>query len=88
MKTARLDVRITEEQKNNYQYAASLSNYSSLTEFVVAAIDQFSEKVIREHEIMELTKRDREIFVEALLNPPEPNEKLRKAAEKYQKSME
>jgi uncharacterized protein (DUF1778 family) len=30
-----------------------------------------------------LSEKDRELFVAALLNPPAPNEKLRKAARRY-----
>jgi len=36
-----------------------------------------------EPRVIELTARDQKIFVQALLNPPKPNEKLRKAAKRY-----
>jgi hypothetical protein len=34
---------------------------------------------------MELTARDREVFFNALLNPPAPSEKLLQAVERYRK---
>jgi uncharacterized protein (DUF1778 family) len=39
-------------------------------------------QAIQEKEIMLLSKKDQEVFVEALLNPPEPSEKLRLAAQR------
>ena len=40
-------------------------------------------KALDEHGVIELTARDQKVFVQALLNPPKPNEKLRKAAKRY-----
>jgi uncharacterized protein (DUF1778 family) len=36
---------------------------------------------------MVLSRKDQEVFVEALFNPPEPSEKLRLAAQRYKKNM-
>jgi uncharacterized protein (DUF1778 family) len=41
------------------------------------------EEGLDEHGVIELTARDQKVFVRALLNPPKPNEKLRKAAKRY-----
>lgn len=38
---------------------------------------------IREHETLSLNQKSREIFVEALLNPPKPNEKAVAAARRF-----
>ena len=38
---------------------------------------------IREHETWALTDEDRDLFVTALLNPPEPNKRMRAAAARY-----
>ncbi|MFM6727175.1 MAG: DUF1778 domain-containing protein [Dolichospermum sp.] len=43
--------------------------------------------MIQENEIMILSRKDQEIFVEALVNPPEPSEKLRLAAQRYKKNI-
>lgn len=42
---------------------------------------------IQEYEIMTLSRRDQEVFVEALLNPPAPSAKLRAAAQSYKQKM-
>jgi uncharacterized protein (DUF1778 family) len=36
---------------------------------------------------MVLSRKDQEVFVEALLNPPEASHKLRLAAQRYKKNM-
>lgn len=37
--------------------------------------------------LLKLSKNDREVFVNALLNPPEPGEKLRDSAKRYKQRM-
>lgn len=44
-------------------------------------------QAIQEKEIMLLSKKDQEVFVEALLNPPKPSGKLQLAAQRYKKNM-
>jgi uncharacterized protein (DUF1778 family) len=44
-----------------------------------------STKDLRKHEVMTFSVRDCEVFVAALLNPPAPSPRLRKAVERYQK---
>jgi len=39
--------------------------------------------VVQEHTTIDLSVRNQRAFVEALRNPPEPNEALRKAAKAY-----
>ena len=36
---------------------------------------------------MVLSRKDQEVFVEELFNPPEPSEKLRIASQRYKKNM-
>jgi uncharacterized protein (DUF1778 family) len=81
-KTARLEARVTEEQKELFSKAATLLG-RSLSDFVVTCVYETATRTLREHEIMTLSARDREIFVSALLNPPEPGARLRKAAQRY-----
>ena len=38
--------------------------------------------------LKQLADADKRVFVEAILNPPEPNEKLRVAAERYRQEVE
>ncbi len=81
-KNARLEARITPEQKEFFLKAAALTG-RSLTDFVVASVQENATRAVREHETMILSVRDREAFVTALLNPPAPGGRLRKAARHY-----
>jgi len=81
-RSARLEARITLEQKDLLNRAAALLG-RSLTEFVVTSAYETATRTIREHEAMLLSERDRKVFVSALLNPPAPGARLRKAARRY-----
>jgi uncharacterized protein (DUF1778 family) len=78
----RLEARITAEQKALFERAASLSE-RTLTDFVVSSVQAAAEEVIRRHDTIVLSPRDSVRFVEALLNPPQPNDALRAAARRH-----
>ncbi len=82
IKTARLEARLTNEQKRLLQHAADLTG-RSLTEFVVSSAQEVAARTVREHEVLALSGRDRHVFVEALLRPNPPSKRLRKAARRY-----
>ncbi len=84
-KPERLEARITREQKQLIEHAAELEG-RSITDFVVASAQSAARQVIQDHEILKLTARDREIFVQALLNPPKPTGKLRQAVHRYKEA--
>ena len=81
-KRERLEARVSPEQKALIQRAAALTG-RSLTDFVVSSAQAAAEETIRTHEVIRLSARDTEILIEALLNPPEPNEALREAARRH-----
>ena len=81
-RNARLEARITAEQKDLLSRAAALVG-RSLTDFVVTSAYETAVRTIREHQAMVLRERDRKLFVGALLKPPAPSARLRKAARRY-----
>lgn len=83
---ARLEARISLEQKALLQRAAVLSG-RSLSEFVVASAQEAASRVIQEHETIRLNRSEQVAFVTALLNPPAPGKRLRQAAAAYRKQM-
>jgi uncharacterized protein (DUF1778 family) len=89
MKTAiktRFDARLTGEQKALFEQAAQLSGSRSLTEFVLAAAAREADRVIGDNQVRLLSSQaDKAVFFKALLNPPVPNDRLKKAAAKYKK---
>ena len=86
VRSARLEARISVEQKTVLQQAATLSG-RTLSEFVVASAQEAADRVIQEHETIRLSRAEQIAFVNALLNPPPPNVRLRKAAAAYRKQM-
>ena len=81
-KTARLEARITAAQKALFEKAAALQG-RSLTDFVVHSVQEQATQIVRAHELMTLSARDTQAFVAALLDVPEPGERLRQAASRY-----
>ncbi len=85
-KIERLEARISKEQKELFQRAADIQG-RSLTDFVISSVLDAAKRAIQEHEMMALSVRDREVFVEALLSPAQPSDKLRTAAQRYKQNM-
>ena len=75
----RIDVRISKEQKERIKSASELSGFKSLTEFIVYTTSKEANRIIEENSMILKSLEDKKIFVEALLNPTLPNEKLKKA---------
>jgi uncharacterized protein (DUF1778 family) len=78
----RLEVRITSAQKRLIERAAELRG-TSVTDFVVSNIQVAAVETVKEFESLFLRDEAREIFVKALLNPPEPNEALKAATARH-----
>lgn len=84
-KTERFETRIPAHEKEYFRRAANLQGVS-LADFMRVACQEKAERVFQQQELIELSRRDRERFVKALLNPPEPNEALLAAAKLYRES--
>jgi uncharacterized protein (DUF1778 family) len=82
----RLESRVTAEQKRLIEQAAALQG-RSLTDFVLSSVLDAAKRTIEEHQRLELSLRDSEAFVEALLNPPAPNDRLRESVGHYRQAM-
>ena len=82
--TQRLEARVSAEQKLLFQRAAALRGVS-LTDFMIESMREAAVETVEKHDRMRLTAAERRLFVEALLNPPAPNEALRSATKRYYK---
>lgn len=78
----RLEARLTLEQKRHIEEAARLKG-TSVSAFVVLSADEAAVRTIREQQVLILNEQSREIFVNALLNPPSPGKRLLRAAKRY-----
>ena len=81
-RSARPEARVSAAQKRLLQQAAALSGRTR-SEFVVASAQDAAWRVIAEHASMLLSREGQLVFVQALLNPPEPNARLQRAADAY-----
>ena len=79
----RLDARVTSEEKRLFERAAALTGRST-TGFVISSVLEAARRVIRDHETVELSRRDSETLVATFLDAPEPNEALSRAARHYE----
>lgn len=81
--SARFDTRLPKDQKDFFEYAATLGGYRNLTEFVIHSVEVIAKEIVEKHNSILASKQDQEIFFKALMNPPKPNAKLKKAAMRY-----
>jgi uncharacterized protein (DUF1778 family) len=84
----RIDIRINKEQKELIKLACDLSGFKNLTEFVVFCINKEANQIIIERNQVLKSIEDKKIFLNAILNPPPPNSKLKKAQLNYLKFLE
>lgn len=84
LRTERSEARLLPEQKRRIERAASLKGLS-LSDFIVQHADEAAIKTIQLHTGWALEDRDREVFVQALLNPPKPNATMKAAVKRYKK---
>ena len=77
-RATRLGFRVDAETKKLVQRAAALER-RSLTDFCLTALTQATRETISRHESLVLSQRDREVFFEALIHPPELNPRLKRA---------
>ena len=81
-RSRRLELRLAPDEKEIIDRAAALSG-SNTTDFVRSTMLATSREAIRAHEVIGLTAEGSRIFVEALMDPPEPNEHLRDLAKGF-----
>ena len=77
----RLDARVTPEEKELLQEAANAKGLS-LTAFLTSSATDAALKVLKERHVIELGRKDQQLFAEAMLNPTKPNARLQAVAKK------
>ena len=81
---ARIEARISVEAKALIQRAVDIEG-TTLTDFISKSAQAAAQNVIETNQTLKLGIEDSKAFVEAILNPAEPNEALKKAAARYKK---
>jgi uncharacterized protein (DUF1778 family) len=81
-RTERLEARVTPEEKEFLQRAAEAAG-QSLTDFMLTHLHRAAHEIELEMRVMLLSAADTRRVAEALIEPPEPTEALRRAAQRY-----
>ena len=85
--TERLEARISADKKSLLKNAAELSG-RTLTDFVISSAYEAAVRIIQEYQQLHLTAVDRDVFIQALLNPPKASNNLLKTVDQYKKNVE
>lgn len=85
--TARLEARLPASVYATVKRAAELKG-RSITDFVVSAAHDAARKAIEEEEIIRLSAQDQLLFAQSLIEPPQPNDALRRAKALHAKNVE
>ena len=80
----RLETRVTADQKSLIERAAALQG-RTVTDFVLTSVQEAARRAIEEHQRLDLSVRDSEAFVEALLTPKPVNDRLRDTVRRYRR---
>ncbi len=78
----RLEARITAEQKALIQRAAELQG-RSVTDYIIASVQESARRTLDSHETIVLSAADSRTFVDALLDPPAVNARLKDSVRRY-----
>jgi len=76
--SARLEARISSELQALLRRAAEIQG-RTMTDFIVAAVQDAAHRTIAETEVIRLSMADQESFARALLEPEKPSPALRRA---------
>jgi uncharacterized protein (DUF1778 family) len=85
-RSERFDARLSPDDKQLLDRAAELTG-RSLSEFVLTSAREAAQRTIERYEVMVLRDpRDQAAFIEAMLNPPAPSRRLRRAFQRYRRA--
>ncbi len=80
-KRQRIDIRLSDADKNMIDEAAMLTN-QTVTQFIVSCASARAAEVIEQQRRIALSRESWERVMDAINNPAEPNERLKQAAKR------
>ncbi|MFO0978781.1 MAG: DUF1778 domain-containing protein [Planctomycetaceae bacterium] len=86
-KSARIEARVSQEQKELIERAAAFSG-RTVSDFVLAHAELAAKKLIEEREKLQLDQAQSRMLVDALLAPGKPNRKLKGAMARHRKQVQ
>ena len=79
LKKQRIDLRLNEDDKHMIEEAAAMTN-QSISQFMVSTASERAAEVIDQHRRLLLNKESWSLVMDAITNPPAPNDRLKRAA--------
>ncbi|WP_241606577.1 DUF1778 domain-containing protein [Rosenbergiella epipactidis] len=79
LKKQRIDIRLNEDEKSLIEEAAAFRN-QTVSQFVLSSASQLASEVVEQHHRIVLAQDAWSAVMNAIDNPPAPNERLRSAA--------
>lgn len=76
IKEKRIEFRVPDEAKKTIEDAAKLANIS-LSSYILSVVLKQAKLDLEQNEIITLNNKERDLLMENLNNPPEPNEALK-----------
>ncbi|WP_045449964.1 type II toxin-antitoxin system TacA family antitoxin [Citrobacter sp. S-77] len=80
LKKQRIDLRLNEDDKHMIEEAAAITN-QPISQFMVSTA---AAEVIDQHRRLLLNKESWNLVMDAITNPPVPNDRLKRAAKRLQ----
>lgn len=82
-KKQRIDLRLNDNDKNMIEEAAAMTN-QTITQFMVSTASERAAEVIEQHRRLVLNEESWNLVMDAISNPPAPNDRLKRAARRLQ----
>ncbi|EAM6659533.1 DUF1778 domain-containing protein [Salmonella enterica] len=79
LKKQRIDLRLNEDDKHMIEEAAAMTN-QSISQFMVSTASERAAEVIDQHRRLLLNEKSWNLVMDAITNPPAPNDRLKRAA--------
>jgi uncharacterized protein (DUF1778 family) len=86
-KIDRIDLRVSSDQKELLEKAASLKGLS-LSAYLLSHGLEAAKIELEAHQKLVLSDRDRDLFLSLIVNPPKPNQDLKNAMRNFQQKYE
>jgi len=83
----RITARVPRTTRTTIERAAAIYG-ATINQFIVQAAVERANEVLRSMEMVKLSSRDAQVFIEALTKPPAPNKKLRDAVRAHKQLVE
>ena len=86
VKTARYEIRFTEQQLEIMEKASGILGYKNATDYIRHVMQENAAKVIKDQVILQIAEQDRQRFMDELASPGKPGEAFMKGVETFNRT--